>query len=49
MLAKAESSGDHIATPSVCLLIVLLEVNLTENVALFINLTKLSAVLWSQF
>ena len=42
MLAKAGPSDDAIATPSVCLYIVLLKLNSTEDVALFINSTKRS-------
>ena len=42
MLAKAGPSGDPIATPSVCLYIVLLKLNSTEDVALFINSTNTS-------
>ena len=42
MLAKAVPSGDPIAIPSVCLYIVLLKLNSTEDVALFINLTDTS-------
>ena len=42
MLAKAGPSGDPIATPSVCLFIVLLKLNSTEDVALFINSTNTS-------
>ena len=37
MLAKAGLSGDPVATPSVCLCIVLLKLNSTGDVALFIN------------
>ena len=39
MLAKAGTSGDPEATPSVCLYKVLLKPNSTEDVALFINST----------
>ena len=42
MLAKAGPSGDPIVTPSVCLDIVLLKLNFTEDVALFINSTNTS-------
>ena len=42
MLAKAGPSGDPIATPSVCLYMVLLKLNSTEDVALFINSTNTS-------
>ena len=42
MLAKAGPSGDPIATPSVCWYIVLLKLNSTEDVALFINSTNTS-------
>ena len=42
MLAKAGPSGDSVATPSVCLYMVLLELNSTEDVALFINSTNSS-------
>ena len=37
MLAKVRPSGDPIATSSVWFYIVLLKLNLTEDVALFIN------------
>ena len=42
MSAKAGTSGDPIVTPSVCLCIELLNLNSTENVALFINSTNMS-------
>ena len=42
MLAKAGPSDDPIATPSVCLYMVLLKLNSTEDVALFINSTNTS-------
>ena len=40
MLAKAGRSGYPIPTPSVCLYMVLLKLNSTEDVALFINSTN---------
>ena len=42
MLAKAGPSGDLVATPSVCLYILLLKLNSTEDVVLFINSTNTS-------
>ena len=42
MLAKAGTSGDPMATSSVCLYMVLLKLNSTEDVALFINSTNTS-------
>ena len=41
-VSQSETSGDLIATPSVCLYIVLLKLNSTEEVALFINSTNAS-------
>ena len=42
MLAKAGPRGDPIPTLSVCLYMMLLKLNSTENVALFINSTNTS-------
>ena len=42
MLAKAGPSYDPIATPSVCLYMVLLKLNSTEDVVLLINSIKKS-------
>ena len=42
MFAKAGLSGHPTATPSVCLYIMLLKLNSTEDVALFINSTSTS-------
>ena len=41
-VAKAGPSGDPIATPSVCLYIVLVKLNSTEDVAFFIYSTNTS-------
>ena len=40
MLAKAGPSGEPIATPSVCLYMMLLKLNSTPDVALFISSMK---------
>ena len=37
MFANAGPSGEHIATPSICLYIVLLKLNSTDDVALSIS------------
>ena len=47
MLAKAGPNVDLIATPPVCLYIVLLKLNSTEDVALFINSKK--HVFWNDW
>ena len=41
MLARAGPKGDPIATPSICLCIILLKLNSTEHVAVCINSTKI--------
>jgi len=41
MLASTGPSGQPIAMPSVCLYMVLLKLNYTENVAVFISLIKM--------
>ena len=40
MLAEPRPSGEHIATPSVCLYMILLKLNFTPGVSLFINAMK---------
>ena len=41
MLARAGRKGDSIATPSICLCIILLKLNSTEHVAVCINSTNI--------